>query len=165
LCEINDPANIIRDEWLHDYIFVIPQEWLNMNKQEYQNLCKIHHNNCWSIYIWAKLVNLSFLRSEITKPNEILVRLNGWMNNVDHNIYDDNDNLTIMFIKNIFEIIIAKHIKSVLLLSNIDSILQYILSIREKKPHLIDTKLVDNFVENVKQSIKDVLLLNGKAIF
>jgi hypothetical protein len=162
LRETNDPTNIIRDEWLNDFIFLIPQEWLKMNKDDYQSLCNTHHNNHWSIYIWSRILHLSFVRSEAAKPNEILVPLNEWMNNVKHDVYDAKDDLTIIFIKNIFEMVIASHIKSVLSFSNIDSILKYVLCIREARPNSIDTKLVDVFVENVKQSIKDVLLLNGK---
>jgi hypothetical protein len=164
-CATTDPANIIRDEWLTDYIFLIPQEWLKVSKDQYQNLCDLHHNNRWSVYIWSRIVHLSFIKSEIIKPNEILMPLNEWMNNVEHNIYNNNDILTIIFVKNIFEIIIARHMKSVLSLSNVDLILQYIALIRKETPNLIDTKLVDDFVENIKQSIKDVLSLNGKTSY
>jgi hypothetical protein len=52
--------------------------------------------------------------------------------------------------------------KSVLSFSNINLIIQYVMHIREDTTHLIDRKLVDDFVETVKQAIKDVLLLNGK---
>jgi hypothetical protein len=164
LYETNDPTNIIRDEWLNDYIFLLPQEWLKMNKHEYQGLCDIHHNNHWSIYIWSRIIHLSIMKSEGTKPNEILVPLNEWMKNVKHDIYDTNDILTIIFVKNVFENIIAKHMKSVLSLSNINLIIQHVMHIREDTTHSIDRKLVDDFIETVKQSIKNVLLLNGKII-
>ncbi|UJR10538.1 hypothetical protein I4U23_014738 [Adineta vaga] len=38
---------------------------------------------------------------------------------------------------------------------------QYILKIKEKAPSQIDAKLIDDFVERAKQSVADVLLLNG----
>jgi hypothetical protein len=164
LCETHDPVNIIRDEWLNDYILYIPHDWFKLSKHDYQSLCNIHHNNRWSICIWSKLVNLSFLKSEIAKPNEMLIRLNEWMNHVGHNIYDATDTLTIIFVKNILEIVINKHIKFVLSLSSMESIVQYILRMREEMSYLIDTKLVDDFVENIKQSIKNITLLNSKAI-
>ena len=162
-CETNDPALIIQDDWLIEYIFHIPHDWLSLTKHDYQSLCEIHHNNKWSIYIWSKLVNLSILKSQTTKPNEILGKLNEWLVKVNHDSSNVNNILTIIFVRNTFEVVINKQITSALLLSNIESILQYILRIRDDAPpHLIDTKAVDNFVDNVKQSIKDVLLLNGK---
>lgn len=162
LYDTHDPSNIIHDEWLSDCIFV-PQEWLRVTKYDYQTLCDTYHSNRWSNYIWSKIVHLSFHKWEITKPNEILTQLNEWMNNFGHSVYDANDILTNIFVKNIFEIIIAKYIKSVLSLQSFDSILPYILKIRQETPHLIDAKLVDDFVENIKLSIKNVLLLNGKT--
>jgi hypothetical protein len=162
MCETTNPADIIQDVWLNEYSFCIPQEWCMLNNYDYTNLCDIHYNNRWSIYIWSRVVYLSIIKSEGTKPNEILVALNEWMKNVKRDIYDTNDILTITFVKNVFENIIAKHMKSVLSFSNINLIIQYVMHIREDTTHLIDRKLVDDFVETVKQAIKDVLLLNGK---
>jgi hypothetical protein len=159
----NDSALIIQDEWLTDYTFHIPQEWWLLDRSDYQSLCDIHHNNTWSIYIWSKIVHLSFIKSEITKPNELLMQLNEWMSNVKHDIYDRNDTLTIIFVKNIFEIVIAKYIKSILFVPNIGSILQYILRIKKEQPHFIDTKQMDDFIQNVQHAIRDILSLNSKS--
>jgi hypothetical protein len=163
LCETNDPAGIIQDEWLNDYIFHIFQDWQNMDKKDYDNLCNTHHDNRWSIHIWSRLITLSLLKSETGKSSEMLACLNKWMINVKHDIYNVNDTLTIIFVKNVFEFIIAKHIKSVLALANIGSIIEYILRAKQDQNYLIDIKQVDDFIQNVQHSIKDILLLNGKS--
>lgn len=159
----NDPADIIQDEWFNDLTFVGPEEWLRIKKYDYQQLCVIQHKSRWVTYIWSRIVHLSLYQSGMTKPNEFLSQLNGWMNNVEHSIYDANDILTIIFVRNVFEIIMAKQMKSVLSLSNMDALLTYILKIRQETPDLINAKLVDDFVAYVKQSITDVLLLNGRS--
>ena len=161
-CVKNDPAKIIQDEWLNDYVFRVPEEWSKINTYDYNALCNAHHQNPWSIYIWSRIVHLSFFKSDTTKSHDILVSTDKWMINVKHKTFDTNDTLTIIFVKYMFEIIIVKHIKSVLLLSNIDSLLQYILCIKENSSDFIDIKLVDDFVENIKRSINDVLLLKSE---
>ncbi|CAF4347844.1 unnamed protein product [Rotaria sp. Silwood2] len=160
LCEKNDPANIIQDEWLSDYIFHIPQDWLMLKKSDYQRLCDIHRNNRWSKYIWSRLITLSLSKLLADKWNETIAQLNEWMINVKHDIYAANDILTIIFVNNVFDVIISKHTKSVLFASSIGSILNYILAAKHDKHYLIDEKLADDFIQNVNQSIKDILSLN-----
>ncbi|CAF3121386.1 unnamed protein product [Rotaria socialis] len=162
LCERNDPACIIRDEWLNDYSFYIPQDWLTLTKNDYQTLRAIHHNNRWSIHIWSRLIILSLSKLEANKWNETISQLNHWMISVKHDIFEVNDTLTIIFVKNIFDIVISKHTKSVLFASNIESILNYILHASQDKHYLIDIKQVDDFIQNVHHSIKDILSLNSK---
>jgi hypothetical protein len=162
LCATNDPTNMIQDEWLTDYIFDSPQKWPLITRNDYHNLCVIHHNNPWSIYIWSRILHLSFIKFEVAKSNQILVALNEWMNDVKHDIYDKNDILTIIFVKNIFEIVITKHIKSISSLPNIGSILRYILRARDDQTPLIDIKKVDDFIQNVVHSIQDILKLKGE---
>jgi hypothetical protein len=159
LCETNDPAVIIQDEWLNDYIFNIPQDWRMVSRYDYQRLCEIHRDNRWSIHIWSRIVTLSLMKSETAKPNEMLTKLNEWMINVKH---DNNDILTTIFVKNVFEIVIVKHMKSILSLPNIGSIVEYILRARQEQPCLIDIKQVDDFIQNVQHSIQNILLLNGE---
>jgi hypothetical protein len=164
LCETNDPADIIQDDWLTGYTFYIPQDWWTLSKDDYQSLCSMHRNNGWTIHCWSRLIYLSLLKSDITKPNEILEPLNQWMFNVGHDFYNDDDTLTIIFVRNIFETVIVKHIKSILCFPNIGSIIQYILHARENQSHLIAIKQVNDFVQNVQQLLQDTLLLNGKSI-
>jgi hypothetical protein len=161
LCEKNDPAGIVQDEWLTDYIYHGSLGWKLISRDDYQSLCDSHFNNRWAIYIWSRIVHLSFIRLKTTKLNEVLGQLNEWMNTVKHDIYVRNDILTTIFVKSIFEIIIIKYIKSVLSLQNIGSILRYILRAKDDQPCLIDTKQVNDFIQNVQYSLKAVFLLNG----
>ena len=158
----HDPSSIIREDWLNDHLLNIPEQWLKMNEHEYQTLCDAYRSNSWSIHIWSRIIYLSVRKSDSLNPNEILPPLNQWLVDVKHDTYDANDKLTAIFVKNIFELIIAKHMKFITSLSNIDVIIQYALHLRQQAPDFIDTKLVDDFVENIKQSIKEILLLNGK---
>ncbi|CAF0904066.1 unnamed protein product [Adineta ricciae] len=161
LCERYDVINIIPDEWLTDHILSISQESLKMSCYDYQTLCDSHNNNSWSIHIWSRLIWLSLNKIESVKSTEVLAVLNKWFLNMKHDTFDENDTLTIIFVKNVFELVISKQMKAVLSVSNIEAILQYSLEIRAKTPDRIDTRLVDEFVENAKQSIKNVLLLQG----
>ncbi|CAF2672999.1 unnamed protein product [Rotaria sp. Silwood2] len=162
LCEKNDPASIIQDEWLNEYIFHMPQDWSMLSEYDYQVLNKIHSNNRWSIYIWSKLISLSLSKTEVDKWKETLAELNEWMIIVKHDIYDPNDTLTIIFVKNIFDIVISKHTKSLLSVWNIGTILNYILCGRQSNHNLLNTKQVDDFIQNVHHSMQDILSLNSK---
>lgn len=159
---IIDPSSIIRDDWLNDHIFDLPGQWLEMKKDDYKLICDAHRNNRWSIHIWSKIIYWTFKRSESSKSNEILSSMNQWMADVEHDTYNANDTLTIIFVKHVFELMIVKHMNSLTSLSNINVIIQYVLCLRQEAPDSIDSKLVDDFVENAKQSIKEILLLNGK---
>ena len=126
LFKSNDPFEFIKDEWFNDLIFELPRQWLDMYKHDYQVLCDAHHENNWSLYIWSKIIHLSFIKSDSSKPNDILQPLNQWMVDVKHDTYDAKDTLTNIFVKKAFELVIAKQMKSITSLSNIDVIIQYI---------------------------------------
>lgn len=163
LCQIKEPSNIIRDEWLNDYVFDLPQQWVEMDQHIYStSLCSGFCNDDWSVYIWSRIIHLSFIKSESSKPNDILQPLSKWMSQVKHDTYDANDTLTIIFVTKIFELVIIKNMKSISSLSNISVIVRYILRLKEEASKFIDKKLVDDFLGNVKRSINDLLLLNGK---
>lgn len=163
LCDQQNPSDIIQDSWLDAHVFSISHDLLKWSTFDYESLCKSHLNHPWSTYLWSRLVNLSFCRAEISKPRETLEALNKWFTNMKHNDYDESDTLTMNLVKSIFEALLSKYAKDALSFSNIDSIMQYILILRERAPDQLDVKLVDGFVEAIKQSIKDVLLLNSKA--
>jgi len=163
LCENNDPMIIIQDKWLQDYLLAIPEDFLhNFNQNVYQYLCDNHRNNRWTIYIWKRLVHLSILKSKPENMNEMLLKLNHWMTVIKHNIYDINDTLTIILVINLFELIIVKYTKNVLSLPNIESIISFILHSRQDQLHQLDTKQVDEFIQNGLKSIQHILLLQGK---
>jgi hypothetical protein len=154
---------IIQDEWLQDYFLVMPDDFLyNFNSNVYQYLCDNHQNNRWTIYIWKRLIHLSILKLKPENTNEMLLKLNDWMNVVQHSIYNINDTLTIILVINLFELIIVKHIKYVLSLPNIEFIVNYILNSRQEQLYELDTKQVDEFIQNGRKAIQHILLLQGK---
>jgi hypothetical protein len=166
LCEKNDPELIIRDEWLQNYLLVVPEDFLhNIHRNVYQYLCDNHRNNRWTIYIWKRILHLSILKAKTENTNEMLVKLNGWMTLVKHDVYDINDTLTIILVINLFELIIVKYTKSLLSLPNIESIVNFILHTRHEQLHQLDTKQVDEFIQNGQRSIQHILLLQGKFYF
>jgi hypothetical protein len=92
----------------------------------------------------------------------MLVKLNDWMSVVKHNVYDITDTLTIILVINLFELIIVKYTKSVLSLPKIEFIVNFILHSRQEQLHQLDTKQVDEFIQNGLKSIHHILLLQGK---
>ncbi|CAF3709437.1 unnamed protein product [Rotaria sp. Silwood1] len=166
ICENNDPMFMIQDEWLQDYLLIIPEDFLRyFNENVYNYLCNNHQNNRWTIYIWKKMIELSIIKSKAENMNEMLFKLNEWMNIVKHNVYNINDTLTIILIISLFELIIVKYTKSILSLPNINNIIDFILQARQEQIHQIDTKQVDEFIQNAEISIQQILLLQGKFYF
>jgi hypothetical protein len=162
LCESNDPAQIVRDEWLKDYVLPIPQVWQQLTASAYRKLCDNHRNNRWTIYIWSRIVYLGLVKANYDNPNEILLKMNEWMNDIKHNVYKADDALTIIFVINLFETIIFKYTKSVLSLPNIKSIIEFIVHAQQEQLYPINTNKVDDFIQNGKQTIQEILLLKGE---
>ena len=163
LCEKNDPIFIIQDEWLQDYLLTIPDDFLyHFNQNVYNYLCDNHQNNHWTIYIWKRLIHLSILKLKIENTNEMLLKMNDWMSVIKHNIYNINDTLTIILVINLFELIIVKYMKSISSLPNIEHIIGFIIHTRKEQLHQLDTKQVDEFIQNGEKTIQQLLLLQGK---
>ncbi|CAF2171220.1 unnamed protein product [Rotaria magnacalcarata] len=165
LCKNNDPNLIIQDEWLTDYVLKIPEEWIDLDELTYQSLCEKHNKNRWAIYIWTKCVHLGLLKSHMKNPHDIIVKVNEWMSKVQHTVFTGTDTLTTIFAIEIFEFIIIKNMDSVMSLPNIELILNFVLGAAENQLHEINKKNVDNFKRTVQESIKNLLLLNGKSGF
>jgi hypothetical protein len=154
---------IIKDEWLQNYLLTIPDDFLhNIDQYFYQYLCENHRNNRWTIYIWKRLIHLSIIKSKIENTNEMLLKLNHWMNAVNHNVYDINDTLTIILAINLFEFIINKYTKSILSLPNIESIISFISHSWKEQVQQLDAKKFDEFMQNGLKSIQQILQLQGK---
>jgi hypothetical protein len=83
------------------------------------------------------------------------------MRTVKHDVYNINDTLTIILVIDLFELIIVKYTKSVLSLPNIEPIVNFIIQIRQEQFRQLDTKQVDEFMENGQKSIQQILLLQG----
>jgi hypothetical protein len=163
LCENNDPIKIIQDDWLQDYVFAMPEDFLNnFNANVYQYLCEHHQNNRWIIYIWKRLIHLSILKSKPEDANDMLLKLNDWMKTVKHNVYNINDTLTIILVINLFELIIAKYTKSILSLPNIEDIIKFVLCTRQEQLYELDIKQVDEFIQNGQKAVQQILLLQSK---
>ncbi|CAF2154939.1 unnamed protein product [Rotaria magnacalcarata] len=160
--QTDDPTSIIKDEWLIDYIFHIPQDWFMLSRYDYDYLTAAYQNNSWSLYIWSRLIQLSLSKVGVDKWNETVAQLNQWMINVNHDIYIANDTLTIIFVNIIFEMVISKNSKSILFAPNIGSMLKYILDARQNNDNLIDINQVDDFSQKINESIKETLSLNSK---
>jgi len=160
----HNPIEIIDDEWLKDFLITNSQIWLKLDHDTYKYLTTHHQNNPWIIHIWTQIIHLSLLKLINENPYDTLLKLNEWMKNVKHNIYDSTDILTIIFVRKIFEIIIIKHIQSISSLPNIEIIMNFIFSIRKNQKHKIDIVQVDLMIENAKGILQDILQLKGKSI-
>ncbi|CAF4151551.1 unnamed protein product, partial [Rotaria sordida] len=156
-----DPTVVIQDDWLQDYIISIPEDWLKLNQEIYQNLCETHRNNRWIIYIWSRIVCLSLLKVKNENSNEILLKLNEWIQNVKHDVYDANDTLTIIFVIHVFEIIIARSNRSIVSFPNIKCIMNIIIQIRQEQQNRLNVKQVDDFIQSGQQFIQNILSLKG----
>ena len=158
----NDPIHIIQDEWLNNDLYRIPEDWVNLTASSYRSLCELHHDNPWSLHIWSRLLHLSFLRVDITETNGVLLELEKWMIKVEHKNYARNDSFLTILVGKHFELILYKHMKFVLNLPNIPTIMQYIICARAAESTYVDCNKVDEFIQTVKQSIQSALFLNGK---
>ena len=87
--------------------------------------------------------------------------LNRWIANITPDVFNTNDILKVIVVKYIFEIIILKHGKPFVLFSNIDELLKYIQSVKQSTEYM-DAKSIDDFIDDTKQSIIDILLLKSK---
>jgi hypothetical protein len=163
LCNTQDPAEIIEDEWLKDFLITNSQIWLKLDHETYKYLCSYHKNNRWIIYIWTRIVHLSLLKLINENINDSLSRLNEWMKNIKHDIYHSEDHLTMIFVIKLFELVIIKHTKSILFISNIEIILNWIFSIRIDQPKKIDTAQVDFITRNGRDKLVEILQLKGKS--
>jgi hypothetical protein len=105
---------------------------------------------------------LSLLQAKYDNPYEMLLKLNEWLKSVRHDKYDVKDILTIIFVINLFDIVIVKYMKSLLSLPNIGSIVHILLCAAKENIPQINMKHVNDFIQNGQQSIQDILLLKGK---
>ncbi|CAF4639629.1 unnamed protein product [Rotaria sp. Silwood2] len=164
ICDTFDPAVIIEDEWLKDFLINFPDIWSKFSCDIYRYMGDNHHNNRWTIHIWSRIIQLSLSKAPQDKANVILNNMTEWMSVVHHDIYNPNDILTIILVVKLFEIIIASHNKSIFSFPNIQTIIQYVFSIRERQPDIINVNLVDNFIQNGCQDIENILQLQGKLV-
>jgi hypothetical protein len=160
-----DPTDIVRDEWLQDFLIDIPQEFCTwLTNYVYRNLHQVYEVNRWARFVWSRIMNLSILKSKSGNSNNMLSNLNQWMIDVKHNVFHTNYILTIIFIGHLFEIII-KDIKPVLSLPDIPCILDFIFNIRNEQINGINTQEMNEFIQCGQLEIYDIFLLKGKFNF
>jgi hypothetical protein len=160
-----DPMEIIDDDWLKDYLITNIQIWLKIDYEIYQYLSNHHQDNRWIIHIWTRIMYLSLFKLTNDNSIDILMKLNEWMKNIKRKIYDSQDCLTLIFVQNLFELIIVKYTKSILSLPNIEIIMQWIFSIKENQPDKIDTIQVDSLIRNGRDLLTEILELKGLFFF
>ena len=160
-----DPVVVIDDRWLESYLLAIPQDFVSRISGEiYRSLYENPKNNHWTIYIWNRLLRLSFLKASQDNTNGTLSKLNTWMHLVKHDVYDPADLLTISFVVNLFELILFKQIKSILSLPKIDSIMNFVLALQDRDIFDLEKKHVHQFMQDAHKAIQTVLRLQGKII-
>ncbi|CAF1219235.1 unnamed protein product, partial [Didymodactylos carnosus] len=163
LCEKYTAENIIDDEWLKDFLITNISIWLKLDKETYKYLCENHQNNPWAIYIWSKIIHLSLSKMLNNNHIEILSKINEWMKNVKHDIYNPTDIFTTILVNKLCELVLAKYSRTILMLPNIDTIMNFIISMREHTSVKIDVNEINNFISNGKEIIHEILRLNSKC--
>ncbi|CAF4734743.1 unnamed protein product, partial [Rotaria sp. Silwood2] len=79
---------------------------------------------------------------------DILSKINNWMKDVKHSTYSAKDIFTIILVKKIFELVLVKYSKSILLLPNIDIIINFIIAMKANEFIEIDRHEINNAANN-----------------
>ncbi|CAF4982465.1 unnamed protein product, partial [Rotaria sp. Silwood1] len=90
---------------------------------------------------------------------EILFQINNWMKDVKRDIYHPTDVFTIILVNKVFELVLAKYSKLILVLPNIDTIINFTISMRENTLVKIDVDEINNFIDNGKEIVHEVFRL------
>ncbi|CAF1176839.1 unnamed protein product [Adineta ricciae] len=162
ICKKLKPEKGVQVQWLNDYFSFVPNDWLLLNQDNYEELCSAHQNNQWSLYIWSKIVYSSAINVDFTKDSELLIAMNERLVEVQR--CQTNDIFTRIFVKSLFECVMKKHSKSLLWLPNIQPMIEYVLNARDTDLPGIDKSTVNNFVEIVQTSIRTALTLESESI-
>lgn len=155
------PANVIDEIWFREVLIQIPEElcmWLTHDT--YQNLCENYKNNHWAHFIWSRIMSMSISQSKSGNSTKMLSKLNQWMIDVGHDIFHVDDVFTITLISHLFDMVL-KDIKSVVLLSDIPYIMEFLLRIRDHQISGTNKQDLNTFIEGDQRRIKDILLLKG----
>lgn len=153
-----DPKDVIRHDWIQGSLLLNdPQDFVNkLDTDFYRDLCEKSERNPWVMYTGDQIFLLSFMKPAFANVKEVLSKLNEWMKVVKHDRYDENDRFTIILINHLFNQVISRRAKLIWSLPKIDNIMDFILSLRKQNDE------VDRFIQQVEQSIKNVLKLQGK---
>ncbi|CAF4334120.1 unnamed protein product, partial [Adineta steineri] len=83
--------------------------------------------------------------------------MNDWMKNVKHDIYNKTDIFTIILVDKLFELVLSKYSRSILLLPNIDTIMNFIICMRDNTSVKVNISEINNFINNGKEIVHDLL--------
>ncbi len=117
----------------------------------YQDLCENSVKNQWIVYIWGRILNLSFMKPTFDNTKEVLVQLNQWMTTVKHDRYNKNDVFTIIFINHLFSQVISRYSKSILSLPKIDNIMDFIFSLQKQNDRTPFREEMTRFIQQMER--------------
>ncbi|CAF3146041.1 unnamed protein product, partial [Rotaria sp. Silwood2] len=163
LCEKYTAEKIIDDECLKDFLITNISIWLKLGRETYKYLCENHENNPWTIYIWTRIIDLSFSKILNNNHIDILIKINDWMKDVQHDIYNPTDILTIILVIKLFELALMKYSRSILMLPYINIIMSFIISMRDNTSVIMNVHEIDNFLMSGKETIYEILRLKAKC--
>jgi hypothetical protein len=165
LYENNVPAELIPDILLQDILIDIPQKFCTQFTQHiYRNLCNDYQNNPWTCFVWMRITHLSIVKSIGKNSCTMLSEINKWMIEIKRNTFTVEDKLTIIFIYNLFELVI-KHANPALSLPNIPYVINFIYHMRDVQIDGINTQEINDFIKRVQQEIQAIIQLKGKFLF
>lgn len=159
-----DPKDVIHDDWIQASLLLNnPQDFVDtLDYNFYRDLCEKSSKNQWIIYTWERILNLSFMKPAFNNTKEVLMKLNQWMETVEHDRYNENDVFTITLINQLFKHVISRYSKSILSLPKIENIMDFILSLQKENDGTPFREEMTRFIQQVQRSISNVLKLQGK---
>jgi hypothetical protein len=163
-CRQYAPEQIIKDEWLKDVVSSNLQIWLKLDRDTYQYLCDHHQNNPWTLYIWSRILNLSFSKMTSMNSNELLSKMDDWLKTIQHHIPSPDDVLTLMLVYQLVDGFLLKNARSMLSLPKIPTIISFVIAMREDKSETFDAQPINAFVQNGHDILTEILQLKSKFI-
>lgn len=161
-CNECDPKQIIEDTWLKDFFLNNIAIWSQVDKFTYRHLCENHQKNRWTIYIWSRIMHNSLINLSNASVVDVLTKLNDWMITIGHQEYRADDVLTIIFVQELFEIIMSKYSTSILSLPSIDAIIKFSIGIHEQVSESEREGSIKDFLQNGIEILKEILQLKSK---
>lgn len=163
-CHQCSAEKIIQDDWLSDFLIPHIDIWLKINREAYNNLSTNYQSHPWSGHIWSRICHLSFSKMTGNKSSDILSKINQWIQAVQHHIYKPADIFTIIFMTKVFDLILEKCSKSVLLLPDISAIIKYIIAMKQNSSITIYQNRIEAFLTNTIGDVEQLIQLNRKFI-
>lgn len=162
LIESSDPTTIISDDWLKNHVLNIPEGFIIcFTYDAYEYLSKYHENNRWIIYVWNRLMQLSFLKVKQEKIVEALSKLDQWMNRVKDGIHHPEDVLMISIVVNLFQHVLLPLNRSLVSLPKMDHIVKYLLPVRDDEIFGLMKDDIPSFIRRIEKEVQAIISLKG----